>query len=57
MKKYEIPQLKITAFEEENVVTSSGGASAGNYSAAQSAAGEGRRGFFGFEIGDVTITP
>lgn len=57
MKKYEIPQLKITAFEEENVVTSSGGASAGNYSAAQSAAGQGGRGFFGFEIGDVTITP
>lgn len=55
MKKYEIPQLKITAFEKENVVTSSGGTS--NYSAAQDKAGEGGRSFFGFEIGDITVTP
>lgn len=57
MKKYEIPQLKITAFEKENVVTSSGVGSTDNFSKAQSIAGQNGRSVFSFNIGDVTITP
>lgn len=57
MKKYEIPQLKITAFKKENVVTSSGVGSTDNFSEAQSIAGQNGRSVFSFNIGDVTITP
>lgn len=57
MKKYEIPQLKITAFEKENVVTSSGVGSTDNFSEAQSIAGQNGRSVFSFNIDDVTITP
>lgn len=57
MKRYEIPQLKITAFEKENVVTSSGGGSStDNFSEAQSIAGQ-VGSVFSFNIDDVTFTP
>lgn len=58
MKRYEIPQLKITAFEKENVVTSSGGGSStDNFSEAQNIAGQNGRSVFSFNIDDVTFTP